>query len=372
VEFEGKIKLLEKEIFILANEEFNIGSPKQLGEVLFEHMGIQGGKKTKTGNYTTDSDALEGLMEQGHSIAGKVLEWRSFSKLMNTYTLALVKEINDNTARVHTTFNQNTTTTGRLSSTAPNLQNIPIRTEEGRRIRQAFISEQGKTLIGIDYSQIELRLLAHVANIPVLIKAFKEGKDIHAATASQVFGVDIDKVDSELRRRAKTVNFGIIYGQGAFGLAAQLGIARGEAKTLIEKYFAQYPGIKKYMDDTIIEAHEKGYVSTLWGRKIHLPGINDKNGAVRSFNERAAINAPLQGTAADIIKRAMILIDKELANSRSTKLLLQIHDELIIEADSSEAEKIAERCKQLMEQVITLSVPLIADSRIGKNWGEIH
>jgi DNA polymerase-1 len=370
-EFNGKLKQLEKEIFVLANEEFNIGSPKQLGEVLFDHMGIQGGKKTKTGNYTTDSDVLETLEEQGHTIAGKVLEWRSFSKLINTYTEALVEEINENTGRVHTTFNQAATTTGRLSSTNPNLQNIPIRTEEGKKIRSAFVAEAGKKLISIDYSQIELRLLAHVADIEVLKKAFKDGKDIHSATAAQVFGVDINNVDGELRRRAKTINFGIIYGQSAFGLAKQLGIARGEAKTLIDKYFAQYPGIKRYMDETIQLAHEQGFVSTIWGRKIHLPGINDKNGAVRSFNERAAINAPLQGTAADIIKRAMIVIDKELKKSEA-KLLLQIHDELIFECDESSAEQIAAGCKKMMEQVITLSVPLVADARVGHSWAEIH
>ncbi len=370
-EFGEKIKQLEKEIFILANEEFNIGSPKQLGEVLFEHMGIQGGKKTKTG-YGTDSGVLETLAEQGHIIATKVLEWRGFSKLTNTYTKALVEDINPNTGRVHTTFNQASTTTGRLSSTDPNLQNIPIRSEEGRKIRTAFIAEEGKVLIGIDYSQIELRLLAHVADIPVLKAAFKEGKDIHSATAAQVFGVDIDNVDSELRRRAKTINFGIIYGQSAFGLASQLSISRGEAKTLIEKYFAQYPGIKRYMDETIQQAHEQGYVSTLWGRKIHLPGINDKNGAVRSFNERAAINAPLQGTAADIIKRAMIVIEKDLNNLGGAKLLLQIHDELIFECDKASASLVSEKCKRIMEQVISLSIPIIADARTGKSWAEIH
>jgi DNA polymerase-1 len=367
-EFNAQLKRLESEVFALAGEEFNIGSPKQLGEVLFDHMGIAGGKKSKTGNYTTDSDVLETLEEQGHSIAGKVLEWRSFSKLINTYTESLVDYI-DATGRVHTHFNQASTTTGRLSSSDPNIQNIPIRTEEGRKIRAAFIAEKGKKLIGIDYSQIELRLLAHVANIDVLKEAFKNGKDIHAATAAQVFGVDINNVDSELRRRAKTINFGIIYGQSAFGLAKQLGIARGEAKELIDKYFLQYPGIKRYMDETIMQAREQGYVSTIWGRKIHLPGINDKNGMIRSFNERAAINAPLQGTAADIIKRAMIVIESKI---NEAKLLLQIHDELIFECDEASAEKHAEKIKSVMENVINLSVPLIADAKIGNSWSEIH
>ncbi len=370
-EFGEKLKGLEKEIYAIANEEFNIGSPKQLGEVLFEHMGIQGGRKTKSGAYTTDSGVLEELSAQGHNIADKVLEWRSFSKLVNTYTDALADCINPATGRIHTTFNQATTTTGRLSSTEPNLQNIPIRTEEGRRIRQAFIAAEDKKLIGADYSQIELRLLAHMANIPVLQDAFHNGLDIHAATAAQVFGVGLDRVDAELRRRAKTINFGIIYGQSAFGLAAQLGISRGEAKELIDKYFAQYPGIKRYMEDTVIVAREQGYVTTIWGRRIYLPGIQDKNAAVRNFNERAAINAPLQGTAADIIKRAMILIDKEL-HGGPAKMLLQIHDELIIECKETETESVMLNCKKIMENVISLSVPMVVDARAGKSWAEIH
>ncbi len=372
-EFNDKLKTLETEIYALAGEEFNIGSPKQLGEVLFDHMEIQGGKKSKSGNYSTDSDVLSEIAEQGHKIAEKLLEWRTFSKLISTYTNGLAAEMDKDTGRVHTTFNQASTTTGRLSSTAPNLQNIPIRTEEGRKIRRVFIAEPGNKLIGIDYSQIELRLLAHVANIPVLKEAFKNNMDIHTATAAQVFGIAPNEVNAEMRRRAKTVNFGIIYGQGAFGLASQLGIARGEAKTLIDKYFMQYPGIKKYMEETIQFAHEKEYVETIWGRKIFLPGINNKNGMIRSFNERAAINAPLQGTAADIIKRAMILIADELKKyNNKAKLLLQIHDELIFEAKEDVVQEVATKSKNIMEQVISLSVPLVAEPQIGNSWAEIH
>ncbi len=310
---------------------------------------------------------------QGHEIAEKILEWRSLSKLVNTYTKALIKEINPETGRVHTHFNINSTTTGRLSSNAPNLQNIPIRTENGRKIRKAFVADKGKKLIGADYSQIELRLLAHMANIDVLKKAFSNNEDIHTATAAQVFGVDPNNVDSETRRAAKTINFGIIYGQSAFGLAKQLRIGRGEAKEYIDKYFEQYPGIRKYMDETIIFAKEHEYVETIHGRKIYLNGINDKNGMTRSFAERAAINAPLQGTAADIIKLAMINLDKKLIEvNSSAKILLQIHDELIIECDEVDAEKTAEIVKSVMENVIKLSIPLIVDTNIGNHWGEIH
>lgn len=371
--FENKILDLEKEIHQIANEDFNIASPKQLGEVLFNHMGIEGGKKTKTGQYKTDSDKLEELAASGHDIADKILNWRSLSKLTNTYTKALVKEINPVTKRVHTNFHITTTTTGRLSSTNPNLQNIPIRTENGRKIREAFIADEGKILVGADYSQIELRLLAHMANIEVLKNAFKNGEDIHSATAAKVFGVDINSVDAEMRRKAKTVNFGIIYGQSAFGLAKQLRISRSEAKEMIEEYFKQYPGIKAYMNDTIEYAKEHEFVKTLHGRRIYLKAINDKNGMTRSFAERAAINAPLQGTAADIIKLAMIRIDQELKKQASTaKILLQIHDELIIECDKGEEKITTNLIKDIMENVIKLSVPLTVDTNIGKDWGEIH
>ncbi|HCR85157.1 MAG TPA: DNA polymerase I [Alphaproteobacteria bacterium] len=384
-DFTGRLKTLEKEIYKLADgEEFNIASPKQLGEVLFERIGIQGGKKSKSGQYITDSEVLETLAVQGYEIADKVLEYRGLAKLINTYTEALQKEINPKTHRVHTKFNNVTTTTGRLSSVAPNLQNIPIRSEDGRKIRKAFIAEAGNKLIGADYSQIELRLLAHVANIDVLIKAFKEGKDIHSATAAQIFGVDITQVTREQRDRAKTVNFGIIYGQSAFGLAKQLGISNGEAKTIIEKYFAQYPGIRAYMDNTIKFARENGYVETIFKRKIYVHGINDKNGARRNFAERAAINAPLQGSAADIIKLAMIAISSELSvlsskysnnselRTKNLQLLLQIHDELILECSEDAAESVAAKCKNIMENVTNLSVPLVVETRIGNNWGEVH
>lgn len=409
-EFKLELNRLAEEIYKLAGEEFNIGSPKQLGEVLFDKMGIQGAKKSKSGAYVTDSDKMESLAAQGHEIAEKVLEWRGFSKLISTYTEALQKAVDAKTGRVHTHFNHTSTTTGRLSSSDPNLQNIPIRTENGRKIRKAFIAEKGNKLIGIDYSQIELRLLAHVADIDILKQAFKEGKDIHSATAAQVFGVSLEDVTAELRRRAKTVNFGIIYGQSAFGLAKQLGIANGEAKEIIEKYFAQYPGIKKYMDKTILQAKENEYVETIFGRKIFIKGINNKNGALRQFAERAAINAPLQGSASDIIKAAMVRIAEELGgrklglggvsspesqsdsraiqknieidsprilcknsgNDKNARLLLQIHDELIIEAPEENAEEIAKRCKKIMENIAFLTVPLVAEANIGNNWGEVH
>lgn len=371
--FDKKIHILEQDIYKLANCEFNIGSPKQLGEILFETLNISGGKKTKTGQYKTDSDKLEEIAAQGFEIAEKVLEWRSLSKLTNTYTKALIKDINPKTGRVHTNFNITATTTGRLSSNNPNLQNIPIKTENGREIRNAFIAGKGKKLIGADYSQIELRLLSHLAEIEVLQEAFKQGKDIHAATASQVFGADINEVTPEQRRAAKAINFGIIYGQSAFGLAKQLRIERSAAKEYIETYFKQYPGIRKFMDNVILFAKEHEYVTTIHGRKIYLKGINDKNGMTRSFAERAAINAPLQGSAADLIKIAMIQIDNHFnTNKIDAQILLQIHDELIIECDEKISEEIASKIKNIMENVVNLSVPLTVDTKTGNHWGEIH
>lgn len=390
-EFNLKIINLSKEIFALANSEndgFNIGSPKQLGEILFDKLNLPAPKKTKTGQYLTDSETLENLSLKGFTIADKILEWRMLSKLISTYIISLQKEADRKSDRVHTTFNNTATATGRLSSINPNLQNIPIRTEEGRRIRTAFIAEKGNVLIGADYSQIELRLLAHMADIPVLKDAFKNGKDIHSITASEVFGVPLDQITPELRRQAKTVNFGIIYGQSAFGLAKQLGISNTEAKNIIDRYFARYSGIKKYMENTIIFAREHGYVETLFGRRINLPGINDKNHARRNFQERAAINAPLQGTAADIIKKAMVSLVASLPscvvalqekNNHATTqpynhatLLLQIHDELIFECPSEKAEENCKIIKNIMENSANLSVPLLVDIKHGKNWGEVH
>jgi DNA polymerase-1 len=368
-EFAGKMVVLEKEIIELAGMEFSVASPKQLGEVLFDKLQLPGGKKSsKTGAYTTDAEALEALE---HPIAAKVLEWRQFAKLKSTYTDALAESISSSDHRVHTCYSMAITSTGRLSSSDPNLQNIPIRTEEGKRIRTAFIATPGNKLISADYSQIELRLLAHVADIPVLKDAFRNGTDIHAVTASQMFGVPVEAVDGELRRRAKTINFGIIYGISAHGLATRLGIGRAEAADYIGKYFAQYPGIREYMDRTIEFARAHGYVETLYGRKVFVRGINDKNGSIRQFSERAAINAPLQGTAADIIKRAMIAVDTQLANTPA-RMLLQVHDELVIEGPENMADELAPRIKRTMEQVAALSVPLTVEVGVGAHWGEIH
>jgi DNA polymerase-1 len=370
-DFTTRIAALEKEIHGIAGQEFNIGSPKQLGEILFDKMGYSGGKKGKTGSYSTDAAVLEELAEEGLPLPSKILEWRQLSKLKNTYTDALAQQINPRTGRVHTSFAMAITSTGRLSSSDPNLQNIPIRTEEGRKIRHAFVAEAGHRLISADYSQIELRLLAHIADMPSLKEAFRKGEDIHALTASQMFHVPLSDVNSDLRRKAKTINFGIIYGISAHGLAARLGISRSEAGAYIEAYFQQYPGIKEYMERTKAFAREHGYVTTLFGRKCFLPGIADKNPSMRNFSERAAINAPLQGTAADIIKRAMIAVERELHGSTS-QMLLQVHDELVVEAPEAEAEKVAARVKQIMEQAAHLSIPLTVETRVGENWHEAH
>ncbi len=370
-QFATKLAELEKEIHALAGMEFSVGSPKQLGEVLYGKLQISGGKKSsKSGAYTTDAATLDALAEEGHEIARKVLEWRQYAKLKSTYTDALPKAISPRDGRVHTSFSMAATTTGRLSSSDPNLQNIPIRSEEGRRIRTAFIAPPGCKLISADYSQIELRLLADMAGIEVLREAFRNGTDIHAVTASQMFGVPLDQMTSELRRRAKSINFGIIYGISAHGLSVQLGISRAEAATYIEKYFAQYPGIREYMDRTIAFAREHQYVETLFGRRIHVKDINAKNPNFRNFSERAAINAPLQGTAADIIKRAMVTVDAMLGDR--ARLLLQVHDELIVEVPSEQAVPIAQEVKQAMERVATLSVPLTVETGIGDHWGAAH
>lgn len=373
-EFSAQAGVLEKEIHALAGQEFSVASPKQLGEVLFEAMGIEGGKKSaKSGAYTTDAETLEALSVQGHTIAGKVLEWRHVTKLQSTYTDALQKQINPATGRVHTSFSMAGTTTGRLSSSDPNLQNIPIRTEAGKRIRTAFIAAEGTKLISADYSQIELRLLAHVAGIDTLKDAFREGRDIHAITASQMFGVPVGEVSGDLRRKAKTINFGIIYGISAHGLATRLGIGRGEAANYIDLYFRQYPGIREYMDTTIAFAREHGFVTTLLGRRIYVKDINAKQPNLRAFSERAAINAPLQGSAADIIKRAMIDVEYALSHEiPEAKLLLQVHDELVLESPDAQAEQVAARVKAIMQNAASLSVPLTVEAGIGDNWGVIH
>lgn len=373
-DFAARMQELEAEIHTLAGQPFNVGSPKQLGEILFETLQLPGGKKSaKTGAYTTDSGVLEDLADQGHALPSKVIEWRQLSKLKSTYTDALAQQVDPATGRVHTSFAMAITSTGRLSSSDPNLQNIPIRTSEGKKIRKAFIAADGCQLISADYSQIELRLLAHMADISVLKDAFNNGADIHAITASQMFGVPVVSVDSDLRRKAKTINFGIIYGISAHGLAARLGIGRSEAATYIEKYFAQYPGIRDYMEVSKEFARQNGYVVTLFGRRCHVPGINDKNGARRQFSERAAINAPLQGTAADIIKKAMISIHKQLLNKKNqARMLLQVHDELVLEAANDAVAETQALVKQAMEQATSLSVPLTVETGCGHDWGVIH
>ncbi|MAF49476.1 MAG: DNA polymerase I [Rhodospirillales bacterium] len=372
-DFAGRLADLEVEIHRAAGHEFNIASPKQLGEILFDEMGLAGGKKGKTGAYGTGADVLEGLAADGHELPARVLDWRQLAKLKSTYTDTLVEQINPATGRVHTNYGQAIASTGRLSSNDPNLQNIPVRTEEGRKIRQAFVPDDGHLLLSADYSQIELRLLAHVADIEVLKDAFRDGADIHAITASQVFGVPAEGMDPMVRRQAKAINFGIIYGISAFGLARQLGIGRGEAAAYIDAYFERYPGIRAYMDQAKEQAREHGYVTTLYGRKCHAPGIEDKNSARRNFAERAAINAPIQGGAADIIKRAMIRLPGELAAAGlRAAMLLQVHDELIFEVPETELEATAELVKRIMESVAQLDVPLVVDTGHGANWDEAH
>ena len=372
-DFAARIAKFETEIHALAGRPFTIGSPKQLGEILFDEMAIEGGKKGKSGAYTTGADVLEGLAAQGHDLPARVLDWRQLSKLKSTYTDALLSHINPETGRVHTSYSMTGASTGRLSSNDPNLQNIPVRTEEGRNIRRAFVAEKGHTLLSADYSQIELRILAHIADVDTLKEAFHNGVDIHALTASQVFDTPIADMDPMVRRSAKAINFGIIYGISPFGLARQLGVAQSVAKAYIEAYFARYPGIKDYMERTKKAAHAEGFVTTLYGRRIHLPGINEKNPAHRGFSERAAINAPIQGTAADIIKRAMIVMEAALAaDGLKARMLLQVHDELIFEVPLEEADATAQTVRRVMENAAHLGVPLIVDTGSADNWAEAH
>ena len=370
---------LEKEIHQLAGRAFNVGSPKQLGEILFDELGLEGGQKGKSGTYTTSADVLESLAAQDHKLPAKVLEWRQLEKLRNTYSDALIEQVNPFTKRVHTSYAMASASTGRLSSTDPNLQNIPIRTEEGRKIRQAFVAEKGHILLSLDYSQIELRLLAHIAEIDVLKQAFKDGQDIHALTASQVFGVALEQVDAAMRRKAKAINFGIIYGISAFGLARQLSVEQSEAATYMKTYFEQYPGIQDYMERTKQYCREHGYVQTLFGRRCHVPGILDKSPPKRNFAERAAINAPIQGSAADILKRAMIRVPpalKEHGLDSKAYMLLTVHDELIFEVAQPSSEQTAKVIKQVMESAtlpaLQLSVPLTVDVGQGVSWDEAH
>ena len=376
-EFSQKLAGLEAEIHELAGETFNIGSPKQLGDILFGKFGLPGGKKTKTGAWSTGASVLEDLSAEGNTLAARILDWRQLSKLKSTYTDALPGYIHPETGRVHTSYSLASTTTGRLSSSDPNLQNIPVRSEEGRRIRTAFIADAGKKLISADYSQIELRLLAHVADIPALRQAFADGLDIHAMTASEMFNVPVKDMPAEVRRRAKAINFGIIYGISAFGLSNQLGIPREESAAYIKQYFERFPGIRDYMEAMKTKVRKDGFVTTIFGRKIHFPGVNSKNPAERAFVDRASINAPLQGSAADIIRRAMIRMEEALAEKKlSALMLLQVHDELIFEAPESEVDKTIALVSEVMvnapEPAIKLSVPLQVDARAARNWDEAH
>jgi DNA polymerase I len=359
----------EKKIHELAGEVFNIASPKQLGHILFEKLNLPVQKKTKTG-FSTDTDVLEKLKEI-HPIAERIVEYRELAKLKNTYLDAL-PQLADSHGRIHSTFNQAVTSTGRLSSTQPNLQNIPIRTERGARIRKAFVAQEGSILLSADYSQIELRILAHYSSDENLILAFKNDLDIHAATAAQIFSIPLDQVTSDLRRKAKAVNFGIAYGQGAFGLAENLGIGRKEASEIIEKYFQRFPGVKSYIEDTIRQAQQDGYVKTLFGRRRFIAELSSKNQALKKFGERAAINAPIQGTASDLVKKAMVDIDQLLCSHQSVKLILQVHDELIFEGPETALKDIKPKIIDLMEKVINLNVPLKVNASFGANWDEAH
>ena len=371
-----KLSILEGEIYFLAGKKFNIGSPKQLGDILFISMGLTGGKKGKNGSYSTGAEILETIASSGSAFAEKVLDWRQLAKLKSTYTDALREHINNSTQRIHTSYVISGASTGRLSSAEPNLQNIPIRTEEGRRIREAFIAGKGNKFLSLDYSQIELRILAHMANIPSLKLAFLNNVDIHALTASEMFNVPLNEMTSDIRRKAKAINFGVIYGISAFGLANNLRIPREDAKAFIETYFKRFPEIKEYMESTISFAKQHNYVETLFGRRVHTPNINAK-GHVAGFAQRAAINAPIQGSAADIIRRAMIRIPKILMeNSLSADMLLQVHDELIFEVREDEVEKTLQLVRHAMETacdpIIKLDVPLVVECGIGNNWSDAH
>jgi DNA polymerase-1 len=382
--FAQRVARLETEIYELAGHKFNLGSPRQLGEFLFDNLKLPGGRKTKTGQWETraglldDLAASEDLPEQHRKLINVMLEWRQLTKLMSTYTESLPHHINPETGRIHTSYALASTTTGRLASTDPNLQNIPIRTKEGREIRTAFIAEPGHKLISADYSQIELRVLAHIADIPQLRNAFAEGLDIHAMTASEMFGVPVRDMPPDVRRRAKAINFGIIYGISAFGLAAQLGIAKQEAGEYITTYFKRFPGIRDYMESTKQRARERGFVETIFGRRIHYPEINTRNPSMRGFLERAAINAPIQGSAADIIRRAMIRMPAALqkARLRSVRMLLQVHDELVFEAKAAEADKALPTIRKVMEKAaepaVRLAVPVHVDAKAADNWEAAH
>ncbi|GAL12816.1 DNA polymerase I [Vibrio astriarenae] len=372
-EIAARLDELEQQAYEIAEQEFNMNSPKQLQAILFEKMGLPVVKKTLSGAPSTNEEVLQELALD-YPLPKLILEYRGLAKLKSTYTDKLPKMINAETGRVHTSYHQAVTATGRLSSTDPNLQNIPIRNEEGRRIRQAFVAPHGYKILAVDYSQIELRIMAHLSGDEALLSAFRDGKDIHAATAAEIIGVDIADVTSEQRRRAKAVNFGLIYGMSAFGLAKQLGIPRGEAQSYMDKYFERYPGVMQYMEDTRSAASEQGYVETIFGRRLHLPEIKSRNGMRRKAAERAAINAPMQGTAADIIKKAMLLVDEwiEAHGEGRVKLLMQVHDELVLEVEESSLSEIESKVQELMESAAELAVPLVAEAGHGDNWDQAH
>jgi DNA polymerase-1 len=371
-EFAQRLAELEKTIIEEAGVNFNIASPKQLGEILFDKMGLEGGKKSKTGAYSTSSDVLEPLAED-HPFVAKILDWRGLAKLKSTYTDALTEQISPRTGRLHTSFSLVGAATGRLSSTDPNLQNIPIRSADGQAIRRAFVAEEGFLLLSADYSQIELRLAAEMADVKALKEAFQQGVDIHAKTASEVFGTPLQHVTSEQRRQAKAINFGIIYGISGFGLAKQLGCTPAEGNAFIRDYLSRFPELRDFMETQRYKAREQGYVETLYGRRCAIRGINEKNQAMRGFAERQAINAPLQGTAADIMKRAMTRLSEHLIDTKSrVRMILQVHDELLFEVPVAEKEKAAALARSMMEGAANLSVPLVVETGFGKNWAEAH
>ncbi len=371
-EFQKKMRVIEQEIFELAGQEFNINSPKQLGPILFEKLQMPGAKKTKTG-YSTDVDALTDLARAGYELPGKVLEFRQLSKLKSTYSDALPKQIHPKTGRIHTSFNQTVAATGRLSSSDPNLQNIPIRTAEGRKIRQAFIPEDGFLMLSADYSQIELRIMAHVTGDPELQKAYRQNEDIHTKTATQIFGLPAAQITPDMRREAKTINFSVIYGIGAFSLSKDLNIPRSEAQRYIDEYFALYKGVKEFMESTIRQAKKTGYVTTLLNRIRYIPEIKSKNNNIQRFGERTAVNTPIQGTAADMIKLAMIVIHQRLLNEYpDVKMIMQVHDELVFEVPERVADKVKQLVINEMESVLDLDVPIKVEAHYGKNWDEAH
>jgi DNA polymerase-1 len=370
-EFGQRQRELEEEIYVLAGEKFNLASPQQLQAILFDKLSLPRGKKTKTGS-STDSSVLEALAER-FPLPAKILAYRGFAKLRNTYVDALPKLIHAKTGRLHTSFNQTVTATGRLSSSNPNLQNIPVRSEEGRRIRAAFVPEPGHVLLSADYSQIELRLLAHLSQDPLLIESFQHGQDVHARTAAELFQVPVEAVSADHRRQAKTINFGIIYGMGALRLARSLDIPTKTAQAYITQYFTRYGGIKSYMEGILVEARARGYVTTLQGRRRYVPDLQSKNTQLAATAERMAVNTPLQGTAADLIKMAMVSIDRRLTQEKlRTRMLLQVHDELLFEVPEKEVERVKKLVRELMEGVMSLRVPLQVDLGIGRNWAEAH